>query len=63
MAYLPSLGTYDLAVFGASALIIVVAYLLFPPGPGRIIAWLVVFVIHLGWMAFFLQKWVFETEA
>lgn len=59
----PSLDRYDFAVFGASALILVVAYS--PPVTShllRVTAWLTVFTLYVGWLAFFGWKWMYDAE-
>lgn len=58
--YLPAFDRYDLAIILVSAVVILVGVLV---DPLRIPALLTVFVFYLAWMAYVLQKWMFETSA
>jgi hypothetical protein len=62
MVSLPSPDRYDLAVVGVSAVLLVVAYVIYPVQFLQIIVWLTIFTIYVGWMALALKRFVFDEE-
>ncbi|WP_436936013.1 hypothetical protein [Halovenus marina] len=59
----PPVDRYDLAVLTVSILILAVVYA--PPITSHIVrvaGWLTVATIYVGWMGFFIWKWVFDVE-
>jgi len=60
--YLPSLDRFDLAAFLASVALLVVGYVIYPIHVVQVTVWLSVFTISVGWMAFFLWKWMYDVE-
>lgn len=59
MAYVPSLGRYDLGLLVTSLLLLVFAYVIYPTHIVQVSVWFVIFTLSLAWMAYFLHKWLF----
>jgi len=62
MVDFPALDRYDYAVFAISALILAAAYSPVSTHLFRIAAWLVVFTLYVGWLAFYGWKWAYDVE-
>ncbi|MEF8813177.1 MAG: hypothetical protein V5A55_05100 [Halovenus sp.] len=62
MVDLPPLDRYDYAVLALSAAILAVAYSPVSTHLFRITAWLTVFTLSVGWIAFFGWKLVYDVE-
>jgi hypothetical protein len=60
--YRPSLDRFDLAALVASLCLLVFGYVVYPTHIVQITVWLVIFTISVGWMAFFLWKWMYDVE-
>jgi len=60
--YLPSLDRFDLAAFLASVGLLVIGYLIYPTHLVQVTVWLSIFTISVGWLAFFLWKWMYDVE-
>lgn len=63
MATLPSLDRNDLAVFLVSAILLFFGFVVYPVDPFRILIVFIVFSIYVGWMAYILQKWMFDEPS
>lgn len=61
--YLPSLDRIDLAALLVCLGLLFVAFVVYRVEWFQVVAVLVVFTISLAWMAFLLQKWMFEGSA
>jgi len=62
MVDLPSLDRFDLAAAAASAGLLVVGYVIFPSRLVQVAVWLTIFTIYVGWMAFFIWKWMYDVD-
>jgi len=60
--YLPSLDRFDVAAAAAAICLLVFAYFVYPTHLVQVTAWLTVFTISVGWLAFFLWKWMFDVD-
>ncbi len=60
--YRPSLDRFDLGAVLASIALLVVGYVIYPDDVVQTAVWLTIFTISVGWMAFFLWKWLFDIE-
>jgi len=60
--YFPSLDRFDLAAALAAIGLLVVGHVIYPVHIVQVGVWLTVFTISVGWMAFFLWKWMYDIE-
>jgi len=60
--YLPSLDRFDLAAALAALGLLAFGYLIYPTHLVQVTVWLSIFTISVGWLAFFLWKWMYDVE-
>ena len=60
--YLPSLDRFDLAAVLAALGLLAFGYLIYPVHFVQVAVWLTIFTISVGWLAFFLWKWMYDVE-
>ena len=63
MATLPSLDRNDLVVVLVSAILLFFGFVVYPVDPFRMLIVFIVFSIYVGWMAYILQKWMFDEPS
>ncbi len=63
MATLPSLDRNDLVVVLVSAILLFFGFVVYPVDPFRMLIVFIVFSIYVGWMAYILQKWMFDDPS
>ncbi|PSP43252.1 hypothetical protein BRC66_00030 [Halobacteriales archaeon QH_2_66_30] len=60
--YLPSLDRFDAAAALAALGLLVFGYLVYPTHLVQVTVWLSIFTISVGWLAFFLWKWMYDVD-